>query len=208
MPLPADFVYLKDIDASIIQDVKYFAHENFIGRPIKGYTEPTCILTKPAALALAALQKTLLLKQLSLKVFDCYRPQTAVDDFIKWSQDASDQKMKEWYYPNIDKADIFKLGYLSEKSSHTRGSTVDLTLVHLSPTNKAPLEMAMGTPFDFMDERSHVLSPHINHEEQQNRLLLQNFMRQVGFNPYDKEWWHFTLENEPYPDTYFNFPVA
>ena len=207
MSLPADFVYLKDIDPTIIQDVKYFNHDNFIGRAIKGYAAAECILTKKAALALSILQRSLLAKQLSLKVFDCYRPQMAVDDFLRWTKNVNDQKMKAVYYPNIDKADFFKLGYLAERSSHSRGSTVDLTLVHLSHHNKEIIDMAMGTPFDFMDERSHVISPVISDEEQKNRLLLNNLMQQAGFNPYDKEWWHFTLQNEPYPDTYFNFPI-
>lgn len=208
MVLPAGFVYLKDIDPTIIQDVKYFTHDNFIGRPIKGYAAAECILTKEAALALSKLQQTLLPQKLSLKVYDCYRPQTAVDDFIAWSQDASDQKMKQEYYPRVDKADFFKLGYIAAKSSHTRGSTVDLTIVHLSVNNAKPIDMIMGTNFDFMDELSHPLNSDILEEEKHNRMFLRTMMQEAGFEPYDKEWWHFTFKNEPYPDTYFDFPVG
>lgn len=208
MALPAGFVYLKEVDSSIIQDVKYFTDDNFIGRPIKGYEAAECILTQEAAHALSKLQQQILPQHLSLKVYDCYRPQTAVNDFIAWSQDASDQKMKTDYYPNINKADFFKLGYVAENSGHTRGSTVDLTLVHLPGNNGEPLEMAMGTHFDFMDELSHPLNPNIHNDVRSNRLFLRSIMQKAGFEPVDNEWWHFTFKNEPYPDTYFNFPVA
>lgn len=173
MALPAGFVYLKEIDPSIIQDVKYFTDDNFIGRPIKGYEAAECILTQEAAQALSKLQQQLLLQHLSLKIYDCYRPQTAVNDFIAWSKDASDQKMKKDYYPNVNKADFFTLGYVAEKSTHTRGSTVDLTLVHLSANNNKPVEMAMGTHFDFMDELSHPLSPNIHEKEKNNRFFFK-----------------------------------
>lgn len=206
MALPTGFVYLKDIDPTIIQDVKYFTHDNFIGRPINGYAAAECILTQEAALALSKLQKILLSQKLSLKVYDCYRPQTAVNDFIAWSKDTSDQKMKKDYYPRVDKGDFFKLGYIAEKSSHTRGSTVDLTIVHLS--GKKPIDMNMGTHFDFMDELSHPLNPDIHDEGKNNRMFLRRMMQEAGFEPYDKEWWHFTFKNEPYPDTYFDFPVG
>ncbi len=205
MSLPDNFVYLEDIDPSIIQDIKYFTHDNFIGRPIAGYKTARCILTRPAALALAKVQKELQEKSLGLKVFDCYRPQTAVNDFIEWSKDASDQKMKAAYYPRVNKADFFTLGYVGKKSGHTRGSTVDLTIVRLEPHQSAK-ELAMGTQFDFMDEHSHFLSDHIPAHARENRLLLRNVM-QTDFKPYDIEWWHFTLKNEPFPDTYFDFSV-
>ncbi len=204
MALPNDFVYLKEIDPSIIQDMKYFTHDNFIGRPIAGYESPRCILTRQAAMALANVQKKLNEQSLSLKVFDCYRPQTAVNDFIAWSKDAADQKMKSHYYPRVNKADVFTLGYVAEKSSHSRGSTVDLSIVHLNEPSK---ELAMGTHFDFMDELSHALSEHIQGEPRNNRLMLRDLMQQAGFIPYEKEWWHFTLKEEPFPETYFDFPV-
>ncbi|HVE44348.1 MAG TPA: M15 family metallopeptidase [Gammaproteobacteria bacterium] len=208
MALPTGFVYLKEVDASIIQDVRYFTTNNFIGRPIKGYEAAECILTREAAQALSQLQQQLLPQHLSLKVYDCYRPQTAVDDFIAWSEDENDQKMKEEYYPNVNKADFFALGYVAAKSGHTRGSTVDLTIVHLPVNDGKPKEMAMGTHFDFMDELSHALSPKIHGKEKDNRLFLRSMMQKAGFEPYEKEWWHFTLKDEPYPDTYFNFPIA
>lgn len=202
MALPSEFVYLKDIDKSIIQNIKYFTCDNFIGRPIKGYKKPTCILTQKAAVSLSKIQQQLKLKSLSLKIYDCYRPQVAVDDFIAWSLDIYDQKMKNAYYPNIDKANLIKL-YIAEKSSHTRGSTVDLTIVSL----KTGKELDMGTHFDYMDNQSHVFAENITREAKNNRLFLRNIMKKMGFKPYDSEWWHFTLKEEPFPNTYFNFFV-
>ena len=204
MALPNGFVYLSDIDPGIIQDVKYFTNDNFIGRPIKDYQAPRCILTLQAATALANVQKKLKKQSLNLKVFDCYRPQTAVNDFTAWIKDATDQKMKSRYYPRVNKADFLTLGYIGEKSGHSRGSTVDLTIVQLQPSYK---ELAMGTHFDFMDESSHTFSEQIQSADRSNRLLLRDAMEQAGFTPYDKEWWHFTLKNEPFPETYFDFPV-
>jgi len=206
MSLPDNFVYLEDIDPSIIQDMKYFTYDNFIGRPIKGYETGRCIITRPAALALAKVQKILQQQSRSLKVFDCYRPQTAVNDFIEWGDDALDQKMKASYYPRVNKADFFTLGYVGKKSGHTRGSTVDLTIVRVEP-DKNVTELAMGTHFDFMDEHSHYFSTQVSEEARKNRILLREVM-QTDFNPYDIEWWHFSLKNEPFPDIYFDFPVA
>lgn len=208
MALPDGFVYLKDVDPSILQDMKYLTQDNFIGRPVAGYEAPQCIMTLSAAKALAKAQHTLKLQHpsLSLKIFDCYRPQTAVNDFIEWSKDIKDQKMKNQYYPRVNKADFFTLGYVAAKSGHTRGSTVDLTIVQSEPDQNSK-ELAMGTRFDFMDELSHSLSEHIQGKPRENRLLLRNIMQEAGFNPYEYEWWHFTLKNEPFPDTYFDFPV-
>jgi|694.fasta_scaffold119511_2 D-alanyl-D-alanine dipeptidase len=206
MILPEGFVYLTEIDPTIIQDVKYFTSDNFLGRSVKGYESPTCILTQKTAIALSKIQCQLKSQSLGLKVFDCYRPQMAVDDFIVWSQDATDQKTKFRYYPNVNKADFFKLGYLGEKSGHTRGSTVDLTIIDLK-TNK---ELDMGTHFDFMDELSHPFNYSVTLKQYQNRQLLNHIMSKNGFIPLvskDTEWWHFTLKKEPFPDTYFNFPV-
>jgi D-alanyl-D-alanine dipeptidase len=207
MALPTGFVYLKDIDASIIQEMKYLTDDNFLGRPVKGYEAAVCILTLEAAQALKLIQQKLLKHSLSLKVYDCYRPRIAVEDFISWSKDATDQKMKKAHYPNIDKADFFKLGYVAEKSSHTRGSTVDLSIVRTFGVSGKTIDLNMGTGFDFMDELSHPLTPHIQGEAHSNRLFLRKLMQEAGFMPFDKEWWHFTLKNEPFPDTYFNFPV-
>ena len=207
MNLPDGFVYLKNINPTIIQDVKYATDDNFIGRPIQGYESPLCILTQQAAEALSLLQEKLLQDSLSLKIFDAYRPQTAVTDFLLWSHQANDQKMKSQFYPNINKADFFSLGYLALKSSHTCGSTVDLTLVRLNKNRTAHTALEMGTQFDFMDERSHALNEDIPLPAQKNRMLLRQHMQAAGFEPYDKEWWHFTLKNEPFPDTYFDFYV-
>jgi D-alanyl-D-alanine dipeptidase len=204
--LPTDFVYLKSIDPTIIQDMRYVTSNNFLGRPITGYHAATCILTRETAEALSTIQKELRKKSLSLKVYDCYRPKDAVSDFMAWSKDIHDQKQKNSYYPNIDKADFFKLGYVVEKSGHTRGSTVDLTIVKLEKNHKSK-ELNMATHFDFMDPTSHPLNEKITGEAKQNRLFLRAVMLNAGFKPLKEEWWHFTLKNEPYPDTYFNFPV-
>lgn len=201
--LPEGFVYLEDIDSTIIQEIKYFTTDNFVGRPIKGYEAPRCILTKETALALKSLQEELRYQALGLKVFDAYRPQMAVDDFIAWSKDIKDQKMKKSFYPDVNKADFFKLNYLAEKSGHTRGSTVDLTIVRLLDKK----EMDMGTPFDFMDELSHPFSKEVDASVRNNRLYFRDQMLEAGFVGVDTEWWHFTLKNEPFPETYFNFPV-
>jgi D-alanyl-D-alanine dipeptidase len=201
--LPKDFVYLKDVAPFIQQDIRYYTDNNFIGRPLPGYDSPICILTKPTTDALLHIQKELNKDGLGLKVFDGYRPQITVDEFIRWSKDNSDQKMKIQYYPNINKADFFKLGYVAAKSGHTRGSTVDLTIVDLN-TNQ---ELDMGTHFDFMDELSHPFNHLVTIKQYQNRQRLNQIMTKHGFIPLNTEWWHFTLKNEPFIDTYFNFPV-
>lgn len=203
MHLPDQFVYLNEIDPNIVLDMKYYTDDNFLGRPIKGYEAPVCIVTKKAALALSEIQKKLKPHALGLKVFDCYRPQMAVDDFIVWSEDDKDQKMKSDYYPNVNKRDFFDLGYLGKKSDHTRGSTVDLTIIYLDSGK----EMDMGTRFDFMDELSHPLNKALPESIQKNRMLLRELMHASGFRSIETEWWHFSLENDPFPSTYFNFPV-
>lgn len=205
--LPKDFVYLHDIAPSIKQDIKYYSNDNFTGKPVPGYESSVCILTKPTAKALLNAQHELNQQGLGLKVFDGYRPQLAVNEFVRWSQDKQDQKMKARYYPNVNKADFFKLNYVAEQSGHTRGSTVDLTIIDL----KTQKELDMGTHFDFMDELSHPFNPAISNIAKHNRKLLNQVMSQHGFiplGPEDTEWWHFTLKNEPFPKTYFNFPVA
>jgi len=201
--LPKKFVYLADMDASIIQDIKYFKPDNFTGRPVVGYEADKCITLEEIALALSAIQKELIGQALSLKVFDGYRPQSAVDSFSAWTKDEDDQLMKSLYYPNISKADFFKLGYISEQSAHTRGSGIDLTLFDL----ETKLDLDMGTRFDFMDETSHPFSNKILGLAKNNRLYLRELMLAAGFEPLETEWWHFKYINEPYPDTYFNFPI-
>lgn len=203
MALPEGFVYLKDVEPSIQQDLKYLSDDNFLGRPVKGYIEPKCILTVEAANALKQIQAELKPQGLGLKVFDCYRPQTAVNDFITWSEDASDQKMKARYYPHIDKKDFFTLGYAGKKSSHTRGSTADLTIIRLDDNS----ELDMGTVFDFMDPLSHPNNKDVSKTAYENRMKLADLMIKNGFDPYPLEWWHFTLVNEPFPDTYFDFLI-
>lgn len=224
--LPANFVYLRDIDPSIVQDIRYSGPHNFVGRPIKGYEANECILTRDAAMALAKVQKDLQNSSLSLKVYDCYRPTQAVNDFIKWSKTKNDD-MKEEFYPNLKKSDLFRLGYISEQSGHSRGSTVDLTLMYTSAPPEPEYEpgqrlvdctasydmrfpdnsINMGTGYDCMDVLSHPNSHNVEIVARNHRMLLRNVMMKYGFLAYDKEWWHFTLKNEPYPNTYFDFPV-
>jgi D-alanyl-D-alanine dipeptidase len=206
MSLPMGFVYLDEVDPTILQDIRYFSENNFVGKRIKGYEAPRCILTREAAVALQKIQSHLRTLNLGLKVYDGYRPERAVQEFVDWSQDVSDQKMKADYYPNVDKADFFRLEYVASPSTHSRGSTVDLTIVHLK-ADGAPVDMAMGTHFDFMDETSHPLNPTLPIECRQNRLLLRNLMQNAGFAPVETEWWHFTLKNEPFPHQTFNFVV-
>lgn len=205
--LPHGFIYLNDIAPSIQQDIRYATSNNFIGERLPGYESPVCILTEPTAHALLKIQQELNQQGLGLKVFDGYRPQRTVNEFIRWSNDSHDQKMKSEYYPNVNKADFFKLGYVAEKSGHTRGSTVDLTIIDLN-TNQ---ELDMGTPFDYMDVLSHPFNQSITAKQYQNRQLLNRMMSTHGFiplNQQDTEWWHFTLRDELFPDTYFNFPVT
>ena len=226
--LPQGFVYLKEVDPTIVQELRYAGYHNFIGRPIKGYAAATCILTRPAAEALKAVQTELRKSSLSLKVYDCYRPQRAVNDFMAWSKDPSELQMKGEFYPRVNKADVFVLGYIAEKSGHTRGSTMDLTIVPLPLRKEASYEvgqplvscyapyhkrfhdntLSMGTGYDCLDETAHVDFEALSSLVHYNRLVLSGAMQRQGFVPYPKEWWHFTLKNEPYPATYFNFPVA
>lgn len=201
--LPKNFVYLSDVDPTILQDIKYQSSDNFLGRPVAGYQFAKCILTRKTAEELSRVQKKLLSQYKTLVVYDCYRPTDAVSDFVNWSKVISDQKQKKEFYPNVNKADFFKLGYVADHSGHSRGSTVDLSIISLK-TNTA---LNMGTHFDFMDPSSHPFDGSIKGVAKQNRLLLRTTMLQNGFVPYEYEWWHFTLKNEAYPNTYFNFPV-
>lgn len=225
--LPAGFVYLHDVAPSIIQEMRYVTNHNFIGQPLAGYENGTCILTKPAAEALKKVQDELLQSSLSLKVYDCYRPQRTVDGFVEWSKDVTQQQMKEEFYPRVNKADFFKLGYVAAKSSHTRGSTVDLTIVSLPMKKQQAYRVGqslvscyasyqqrfhdntidMGTGYDCMDELSHPLNRAVSTVAYAHRMILRELMEKYGFAPLAEEWWHFTLKNEPYKDEYFNFPV-
>jgi zinc D-Ala-D-Ala dipeptidase len=206
--LPEDFVYLHDIDPTIIQDIRYATSDNFMARPLKDYQAKLCILTREAALALAAIQRKLKQQSFGLKVYDCYRPQAAVNDIIAWSKDSKDKKNQHAYYPEVNKEDLFKLGYVAEHSGHSRGSTVDLTLVKfISDKSDMHVDLAMGSHFDYMDEISNTYNKQIQGESRENRIFLRKVMLENGFEPYDKEWWHFTLIKEPFPNTYFDFPV-
>lgn len=209
--LPEGFVYLSDVDGSILQSVRYASSDNFLGRPVAGYEAAKIILTEVAAKALSDVQKTLKMvsgNKLTLVVFDGYRPQTAVNDFIEWSKDGADIKMKEQYYPNIeDKTKLFELGYIAARSSHSRGSTVDLSIAVDGPAD-APIEyLPMGSGFDVLDPVSHFSCPSIDAESKNNRKMLRDIMMAHNFEPYDEEWWHFSLNDAPFPDTYFSFPV-
>ena len=203
LPLHENFVYLKDMMPNLRSDLRYYGANNFVGQRIDGYNAPKCILSKEAADALKKVQEELERIGFGLLIYDAYRPQQAVDFFIGWAQDDSDTLMKEEFYPNIDKADLFKKGYISKKSGHSRGSTVDLTIVSL----KTRHILNMGSPYDLFDEKSQIDYQHITKNQHALRLLLKRRMEKHGFKSYDKEWWHFTLANEPYPDTYFNFPI-
>ena len=184
-------------------DLRYYGSNNFIGKPVEGYNAPKCILTKEAAYALKEVQEELERIGFGLLVYDAYRPQQATEHFVRWAKDPSDTVMKLQYYPNIDKKDLFAKGYVSVKSGHSRGSTVDLTIVSL----KTKHILNMGSEYDLFDELSNVDNNSITQNQHSLRMLLKRRMEKHGFKSYDKEWWHFTLENEPYPDTYFDFPV-
>ncbi|MBQ6504620.1 MAG: M15 family metallopeptidase [Flexilinea sp.] len=198
------FVLLSDYIPSIVQEIRYFSTYNFIGDRIDGYEEPIALLTKEAARALKTVANEMNVKGYRLKIFDTYRPTTAVKHFILWGIEDQDVRMKPYFYPNVVKQDLFSEGYIAKKSSHSRGSTVDLTLLDMR-TGK---EVDMGSPFDWFGIESHPDYRGITEEQYENRMFLQKAMVRNGFTPIDCEWWHFTLADEPYPDRYFEFPVA
>jgi zinc D-Ala-D-Ala dipeptidase len=200
------FVYVETVIPNIKTELRYFTGDNFIGRPVDGYLKPRCILTKEAAAALKKVQEELNLFGLGLKIYDAYRPQRAVDDFARCGKDLRDTKMKDSYYPNVEKKNVFRHGYIARKSGHSRGSTVDLTIISVEKS-ETDCEIDMGTTFDLFDTKSWPNDLSISASQRAHRLLLQVIMKKNGFEPYAKEWWHFTLRNEPYPDTYFDFPV-
>lgn len=201
---PAGFVLLSDYVPNIIQEIRYFSTYNFIGERIDGYEEPCAILTVEAARALKAVSNELFVQGYRLKVFDAYRPACAVKQFVLWGIEDQDIRMKPYFYPDLQKQDLFAEGYIAKLSSHSRGSTIDLTLLDM----KTGKEVDMGSPFDLFSEKSHPDYKGITDEQYENRMLLQHVMVRNGFVPIDCEWWHFTLKNEPYPDTYFGFPVS
>ncbi|MFE1443754.1 M15 family metallopeptidase [Streptomyces sp. NPDC058739] len=225
---PVDFVALSGVDRTIIQEMRYFTPHNFVGERVDGYRRPLCVLTRPAAEALRTAQRRLLRQGYSLKVYDCYRPQRAVDHFVRWAQDLDAEDMKAEFFPDVDKSRLFDDGYIAAKSGHSRGSTVDLTLVKLParPTRPyrpgeplvpcyAPQEerfpdnsVDMGTGYDCFDTRSHTLDPRATGAQRANRLRLKATLESLGFVNLAEEWWHYTYKPEPYPDTYFDFPVT
>ncbi|MEM6687326.1 MAG: M15 family metallopeptidase [Bacteroidota bacterium] len=201
--LPEGFVYVTDYIPDITVELRYLCSDNFIGTHIDGYEADKCILTLPAALALQKVQTALKKKNLGLKVFDAYRPQRAVDHFRRWARDLNDTLMKQEYYPDVAKKDLFRLEYIATKSRHSSGSTVDVTLIDLDTKQ----ELDMGSGFDFFGKISWVSYQNLTKVQLQNRKLLQETMLQHGFRNYPQEWWHFTLRGEPYRNQYFDFPV-
>ncbi|TMP86862.1 peptidase M15 [Pseudoalteromonas ruthenica] len=199
---PSEFVAIADIAPSIQKDIRYFGRDNFVGTTIDGYLAPKCLLHQDAAKALAKVQKKALQQGMTLKVFDCYRPQRAVDHFVRWVNDTSAQDTKAHYYPNLDKG-VLLGDYIAAKSGHSRGATVDLTLVDMASGE----ELDMGSAFDMFDPISNTDDPRINAQQRKNRYLLRDLMTAQGFAPYAMEWWHFSLKPQPYPDTYFDFVV-
>jgi D-alanyl-D-alanine dipeptidase len=219
------FVLLSTIDPTIIESPRYYGTQNFLGRQVPGYESPRIICTKEAALALKKAHKEFKKLGYRLVVYDGYRPQRAVNEFIRWSKNLTDQVAKDLYYPTIDKRDVFKLGYVAAKSEHSRGGAFDLTII---PINQNLCEITMvkrrlknaeiipflddgtidmGSSFDLFHEVSHYETPLITEEQSHKRELLRRVMENNGFKGYEKEWWHYTLQNEPYPDTYFDFTV-
>ncbi len=201
---PSGFVLLAEYVPHIVQEIRYYSTYNFIGDRIDGYEEPCALLTLEAARALKAAGNELLVFGYRMKVFDAYRPACAVKHFVLWGIEDQDVRMKPYFYPELEKQELFAKGYIAKQSSHSRGSTVDVTLLDM----KTGKEVDMGSPFDMFDEISHPDYPGISQEQFENRMLLQSVMIRNGFEPIDCEWWHFTLRNEPYPDTYFEFPVS
>ena len=201
--LKKGFSYLSEVDGSIQQELRYFSSNNFIGKKIDGYKKNNVIISNAAANALKKVQAELKQMGLSLKVYDAYRPQQSVDHFVRWAKKLNDTLMKQSYYPTIRKSDLFKLGFIASKSGHTRGSSVDLSIVEIK-TNK---EIDMGSSYDFFGATSHSFHKKLSNRQEKNRMLLRNIMIKNGFKPYDKEWWHFTLVDEPFPNTYFNFDI-
>ncbi|TNH23041.1 D-alanyl-D-alanine dipeptidase [Micromonospora orduensis] len=231
-PTPAErlpgFVVLTDVDRRIRTDIRYASAHNFVGRPIAGYPEPLCLLTRQAAEALRRVQDAALAGGHSLKVYDCYRPQPAVDDFVAWSKRPGEQQTKAEFYPDVAKDRLFADGYLGTPTAHSRGSTIDLTLVDEPAASQPPYRAGqplvactaprgqrfgdnsidMGTGFDCFDPRSHTDDPRVAGTTRDNRQLLRRLMTDAGFVNYDREWWHYSLRDEPYPDTFFAAPVA
>jgi D-alanyl-D-alanine dipeptidase len=199
----SDFVLVTDVVPDVILEIRYYSTYNFVGDRIDGYEQPLAFLTREAAAALKEVSDDLVAKGYRLKIYDAYRPHKAVLHFMKWAKDVNDARMKQYFYPDLEKDVLFPLGYISDHSGHSRGSTVDLTLFDMA-TEK---EVDMGGTFDYFGELSHPDYKYITEEQYANRMILREAMLAHGFKPLPEEWWHFTLANEPYPDTYFTFPI-
>ena len=200
---PSGFLVLSTFIPHIIQEIRYHTTYNFVGDRIDGYEQPIALLTTEAARALKAVCNEAFVQGYRIKVYDAYRPVCAVKHFTFWGIEDQDIRMKPYFYPDLEKQELFKKGYIAKESSHSRGSTIDLTLFDM----KTGKEVDMGSPFDFFGEQSHPDYKGVTKEQYDNRMLLQRLMVRQGFEPFDMEWWHFTLKNEPYPDTYFKFPI-
>lgn len=224
--IPDGFVEIREIIPDVLLDMRYTSSHNFLGVPVDGYHAEKCYMTREAAEALLKVQEELSRFSLSLKIYDAYRPQRAVDHFVRWAEDLDDTLTKREFYPTIDKSRLFEDGYIAEKSGHSRGSTVDLTIVPIPLTEQPEFDindqcecfesvdkrfkdnsLNMGTGFDCFHPLSHTENPELNPQQRANRLLLKSLMDKYGFKNLAEEWWHFTLINEPFPDTYFNFEV-
>ncbi len=198
------FVLLADYIPQIVQEIRYHSTYNFVGERIDGYEEPCALLAKEAARALKSASSEFNALGFRLKIFDAYRPVRAVRHFTLWAIDEQDIRMKPYFYPDLQKQELFDKGYIAKKSSHSRGAAVDLTLLDM----QSGKEVDMGSPFDLFSPKSHPDCHDITDEQRNNRMTLQKIMAANGFLPLDCEWWHFTLKDEPYPDTYFEFPVS
>jgi len=201
--VPDNFIYLAEVIPYVEFDLRYYSDNNFIGQPIPGYHGNALIVSLQAAIALKKVQQDLAYSNFALKFFDAYRPQQAVDYFVRWANDPDDIRMKAQYYPNVDKDELIPKGFIAAKSSHSRGSTVDVTIISLENGQ----ELDMGTPFDLFDQKSWPSDTTVSVQQRANRQLLRSVMSKHGFAGLEEEWWHFTLFDEPYPDTYFDFPV-
>lgn len=225
--IPAEFTEIRAVLPDVLMDIRYYTAHNFVGTRVDGYKASKCYLTRQAAQALAGVQKELIASGLTLKIYDCYRPQKGVAHFVRWAAAIKDTKTKAEFYPKVDKRNLFKDGYIAEKSGHSRGSTIDLTIVTIPATPQEkyiphknlracylPWEQRfrdngidMGAGFDCFDEKSHTLNKTIEPAPRLHRILLKALMEKYGFVNYDKEWWHYTLKGEPFPDTYFDFDI-
>ena len=202
---PAAIVDVTDVVSGLELDIRYAGTDNFVGGIVDGYFASRCLVHAEVAARLEAAQRKAMSQGLRLKIFDCYRPQRAVDHFVRWAADADDTRTKAAYYPNEEKADLIG-PYIAARSGHSRAAAIDLTLVSVNGDGVL-VELDMGTPFDFFDARSNTADPRITPEQRRNRYRLRSIMVDAGFKPYDLEWWHFSIADEPYPTTYFDFPV-